>query len=391
MTVFAQDSFTDTNATELSAHTGETGATWTKHPNYVSGFGSAEIQTNRLANSDAVTYVYYASGTPADADYDVEADLYHANSDSNALRAGPMGRVDTTDTDLYHVRWTELDGATNYPLQLYKWVGGSATKLGETVTTALSVGNSRTLKLEMRGTAIKAYEAGVEKISVTDASITAAGKAGVRAYVSSSDQSYQLDNFVATDTASAVSVTPGAGSVAATGYAPTAANNTAVAVTPDTATVAATGYAPTAANNTAVSVTPGVGAVAATGYAPSVTVDSSVNAEPGVATVTATGFAPSPSIAVSVTPGVASVAVTGYAVTAGNNTSVSVTPGLATVAGTGYAPTISAGAAISVTPGLATVGITGFAPDAQTAVWAAADAASTTWTPATPASTTWSN
>lgn len=189
----------------------------------------------------------------------------------------------------------------------------------------------------------------------------------------------------------AVSVTPGSASTAATGYAPTAANNTAVSVTPGAATVATTGYAPAAANNTAVAVTPGVGAIGATGYAPTVSVDSSVSAEPGTATVTATGFAPSPSIAVSVTPGVASVAVTGYAVTATNNLSVAVSPDPATVGATGHAPSISAGAAISVTPGAATVAIAGYAPEIQTAVWAAAEAASTNWTPATPATTDWSN
>ena len=63
MTTFAQDAFTDTDNTLLENHTGETGATWTKHG--LTGTGSAQItNANRLQNGTANSVIYrfwYAS------------------------------------------------------------------------------------------------------------------------------------------------------------------------------------------------------------------------------------------------------------------------------------------------------------------------------------------
>jgi hypothetical protein len=68
------DSFTDAAATLLQNHTStQDGTTWTKHPAYTS-FAQVITASGRLRNSQTSTSLYYASGVPATADYDVQAD-----------------------------------------------------------------------------------------------------------------------------------------------------------------------------------------------------------------------------------------------------------------------------------------------------------------------------
>lgn len=83
-------------------------------------------------------------------------------------------------------------------------------------------------------------------------------------------------------------VTPGAGAVAVTGFAPTlTAGDT---LTPGAGAVTATGFAPTVAAGTTLA--PGVGFVSVTGFAPTVTVAGNLELTPDAGTVSVTGFAP---------------------------------------------------------------------------------------------------
>lgn len=184
--IFVADSFTDTNSTALNAHSGETGAAWTVHSSYS---GAPIISSNRLVQTGTTTRGLYASGTPANADYDVAADFIRTGATSGDAAPGVCGRMSTSANTFYHLRYA----ATNARWELYKFVAGSATLLG-TYSDTLSTGVPKRGKLEMRGTAIKGYVDDVERISVNDSGITAAGRAGLR-WFGSGD--WALDSFEA--------------------------------------------------------------------------------------------------------------------------------------------------------------------------------------------------
>lgn len=196
MAQFASEDFAGSEGAELSAYS----ANWTK----VTGVtGNAEIASGRLRASSTTTPAYYHSGIPASADYSVSADLYFQQAGSTSgPAAGVLGRCSTSANTHYYARY-----AGNVGWQLYKVVAGVATILGASVPEAVAAGSTRTIKLEMVGTSIKVYSNGVLKIDETDASITAAGRAGVR-YLNTSAPGdtlgIHLDNFSADDPTSGI-------------------------------------------------------------------------------------------------------------------------------------------------------------------------------------------
>lgn len=181
--------------TTLASHTGEVGATWTQHS---SSTGTSEVITATgwlRPSASGTTSVYYASGSPTNANYTVEADVKYLAGVNGHI--GVMGRVDTSATTFYLCRYYSVDGQW----QLYKFVAGTATKLGFTAASPVITTNYH-VKLTMNGTAIDCSVDGVSKASATDSSITAAGKAGVRSGSASTvndTNGPELDNFAATD------------------------------------------------------------------------------------------------------------------------------------------------------------------------------------------------
>src|SRR5438876_780537 len=112
------DSFTDTAGTHLESHTGEVGATWTKHPN--ESFDCVITNANRLRNnSSGNASAYYASGTPQSANHDITADLYCASNPTgtNFNSASLLGRLSTGAQTYYMARY-EADNAPTAAWQL---------------------------------------------------------------------------------------------------------------------------------------------------------------------------------------------------------------------------------------------------------------------------------
>jgi hypothetical protein len=200
---YVSDTFTGSDSTALTSHTGETGATWTRHTSYAA-FTVPNIQGNRLAPNDGGNNncVVYASGTPGTADYQVQADFWY--SGTKALGLSIVGRVDTAADTFY---WFRHNPSTNN-WELIKRVAGANTTLGTFTDGSFSSGTTRVGKLSMVGTAIKCYVDGVQQISVTDSAISSAGKAGVLAQGDSSAGRIRLDNFTADDL-----TVPGAGTI----------------------------------------------------------------------------------------------------------------------------------------------------------------------------------
>jgi hypothetical protein len=89
--------------------------------------------------------------------------------------AAVIGRASTSSNTYYRAGY--FGPGTDW--ELYKVVNGTSTLLG-TYDQTLSAGATYTVKLDMQGSTIRLLVNGVERISVTDASITAAGRGGVR-------------------------------------------------------------------------------------------------------------------------------------------------------------------------------------------------------------------
>lgn len=195
MANFVFDSFTGNTLNDVTTHTGEAGATWTRHATYPSGASS--LENNELQGATFNDSIYYASGMPATAEYDVTAPLHYITSGTEPA-GGVVGRVDTASGTMYGAE--HYDGAW----YLFKLVAGTRTTLGS-YTQAMTVGSTYVMKLEIRDGAKKLFIDGVERISSADNSITAAGKAGIKLYKGTAITA--LSDFTATDVVVAATAT----------------------------------------------------------------------------------------------------------------------------------------------------------------------------------------
>jgi hypothetical protein len=139
-----------------------------------------DIVTNRvelITAPDAATHgVAYNTTTLGTADYTVRAIV---NSSSGNNYHGVCGRrvnSGSTDSDSYSA-FIKEDVDSIY---LFKRVSGTWTQIGSYAIT-ITAGVDYTVKLSMQGTTIKMFLDGVERISVTDSSLSAAGDACIDA------------------------------------------------------------------------------------------------------------------------------------------------------------------------------------------------------------------
>jgi hypothetical protein len=131
---FVSDTFTGSDSTALTSHTGEIGGTWTRHTSYATTVPN--IQGNRLAPNDAGSgnLVAYASGTPASADYHVQADYWFTGT--AAIGCAVAGRIDTAANTFYMVRFST--STSNF--ELFKCIAGAFTSLGTFNDTGFTTG-----------------------------------------------------------------------------------------------------------------------------------------------------------------------------------------------------------------------------------------------------------
>lgn len=189
---FLRDTFTDSDTTLLTGHTGEIGATWTVQSGYAPATAPT-IASNALY-APAITAAYYGSGAPAVADYTVETSLvFRTSVTSDAV--GPAARMQAGANTMYAARYAvALAG-----WQLLKFVAGSATQLGSVVSEAYPLGQTRNLAIRVLGTRIAMRLDGVDIAVTTDADISAAGRAGFRcgAAVHSTTAGIHIDRIAA--------------------------------------------------------------------------------------------------------------------------------------------------------------------------------------------------
>lgn len=178
------DNFTDTNSTALSSHTSDSAHTWTQNNG-----GTMIIYNNRCESSQSTSQgFYYSSYVPSSADYTVSADVMAAGSGVPVFVAG---RCSTSAVTMYGCRW---NGSTTW--ELTKWVSGTRTVIGSYAGDT-PVDTLRSVELIMSGTTISFKIGGVERISVTDSSISAAGRPGIGSWYCDVPPSHNLyiDNY----------------------------------------------------------------------------------------------------------------------------------------------------------------------------------------------------
>jgi hypothetical protein len=190
------DSMTGTSGATLQSRTGETAASWTKHPASTADAVLTPAGRLRKNGTSTVTALYYTSATPASADYTVEADIYVASSLAGDS-IGIVGRLDTNNTlGTYYLARYEQSGQQ---WSLFSVVNNGWSYLGGG-SQSLTAGSTYRVALDMKGTTIRMLVDGVQIASVTDSSISAAGRAGILLGAAGSttvtdSAGYHLDNF----------------------------------------------------------------------------------------------------------------------------------------------------------------------------------------------------
>lgn len=157
---------------------------------------TAAGRARRVTNSANAQYTW-PTDLPPSADYDVEADFVFL-TDTTVERVGIIGRASSSARTFYMARIYNV-GASTSNVQLFKAVAGTFTQLGSNY--AINSSGTYNIRLSMSGSTIKVFVDDVERISVTDSSVTAAGRIGL--YTSSDTQThsdttgFHVDNLTA--------------------------------------------------------------------------------------------------------------------------------------------------------------------------------------------------
>lgn len=183
-------------------------AAWTKHGSFAGTIVYTDDLHRRVRNETAVTEaLYYHSGAPASADYEVIAD-FTPDMAGGYRESFVCGRINTAAATFYAAGWQDAGTESLRKLWIAKWVNGTRTILADVAYDAGTPDDRTTgFMLRMVGSSLKLFVdegAGwVEKLSATDTSITAAGKAGIFFNRESSDSvghnfgAFELRDYVA--------------------------------------------------------------------------------------------------------------------------------------------------------------------------------------------------
>lgn len=199
------DQFTETLNTALVLHvpqpTPTVGGSWTELEKTGTPAGQVLASSDRARADGAgnnVSLIDVVNPAPTLADYDVEVTVGAKPASGTTHAAGVVARA--ADASNYYGLVLYHSAAAQH-FRLFKKVAASVTSLAADTTNAVTAGD--VFKLELRGTAIKVYQNGTERMSVTDSALSAAGKAGLcwgSVYDAGDDIStaWEFDNFTVT-------------------------------------------------------------------------------------------------------------------------------------------------------------------------------------------------
>lgn len=199
--MFLEDTFVATAGTLLSAHTSDSGDTWTA-TNSAGYPASLVISPSGSVRSDAGACYARSSATPPSANYRLEVDLIRRSS----ATANPRLYIRSDATlDGYAVEWDSATGE----LRLFKITGGSVTiTFLDTVAFGWVVGATKRIALQAVGTTIT-VEVSTDGggswtnpfgAGVTDSSISAAGAVALSNDSAATDSTgFAFQNLTATN------------------------------------------------------------------------------------------------------------------------------------------------------------------------------------------------
>lgn len=194
------DTMTGTNGTDLNAHTGELGATWTR----ATGFAKAMVLANgrvRMSgtNGDAI---YYASGVGGTAEYDLDFDInvqsVPAATDYHYVHF--YMRIDTAGINGYRMYYDPYSSSGTWEMQYY--TAGSWTPTGVDAVSVMSAGNTYHAKFSMRNALKAFYLNGVLIDSSTNNTNTSIGKVALAGFATTTvgdAVGFHYDNVVVTN------------------------------------------------------------------------------------------------------------------------------------------------------------------------------------------------
>jgi len=184
-----QDTFTDTNGVNVTAHTMNIGPGWTK---IEGGANEVKIQTNKAATTldAAVAYAYYAESGAADVE--VSADIVFGTFGTAALHYCSL-IVRASDANNY-LKFLIFNGASNN-MQIIKVIGGADTVIAQT-TIVLNAGQTYAFDVVVSGNNLSFTVDGTV-LPATDAFNAANTIHGFRFYQGAANVS-TIDNFLVT-------------------------------------------------------------------------------------------------------------------------------------------------------------------------------------------------
>lgn len=190
--LFVYDTMTDTAGTLLTAHTGQTGATWTKTGSQT-GDGQITGTGDHVRITGAVETFVKASGAPAGADYDVQADFFFPDASTYLSLSGRQnGAALNAGTGGYLAGFDPSTG-----LHIYNGL----TILASSAYSP-SAASTHVLRFSLRGTALTLYVDGVSTLTATDSTYASAGTAGLFFFATASvtdSNGPQITNYGAID------------------------------------------------------------------------------------------------------------------------------------------------------------------------------------------------
>ncbi len=208
------DSFyeTGTGNTNLTAHTATTGTssnggTWSRVAGYGTD-GAVVVGTLDDCHPQGSFCIYYTSGVPSSADYQVTCDMTYVSTSSQDKDVGLTVRQDTGGPTCYLLRRTGGGAGT---WDCYRLVSGSATLIAGPYTQSLSNGVAYGMFLSSTGTgSIVTVTAKIDGVNLSgspfddnDASrITSTGRPGAWFDTALGSQQNTMDNYSADDIAS---------------------------------------------------------------------------------------------------------------------------------------------------------------------------------------------
>jgi lysophospholipase L1-like esterase len=167
---FVYDTMAQPSQVGLASHTGELGATWTKHTSFSSG--DLQVINGRVFGNYSGVSVFYASGAPSIANYFAEGTV-HVNTLLAGTYIGVVVRSNSAAPQFYMLVYNVSSAAW----ELYSLNTGG-TLLGSYSQT-LVAGSDYTARLECYGRALRCIIDGVPRIEVRETTWSSAGVAGI--------------------------------------------------------------------------------------------------------------------------------------------------------------------------------------------------------------------